>query len=293
MRRLTLLAATTGLIVLGVLWVMTIPDRTSADELSGFTGDAGRGETVFWAGGCASCHAAPDADGDARLVLTGGQRFPSDFGTFVAPNISPDPVAGIGSWTVADFATALRHGVSPDGTYYYPAFPYTAYALTETQDLVDLWAFWQTLPATPVASLPHDVAFPFNIRRTVGVWNLLFLPQDFNVSGPLEPEVARGRYLAEALAHCGECHTPRNALGALDRGAWLGGAPNPTGDGTIPGLTSAQLNWSAGEISAYLADGFTPEFDSAGGHMVSVIRNLAHLDDDDRMAIAAYLKALP
>ena len=293
MRRLLSAVIVIGLAVLAGLWVVTRPVAVPAADLAGLTGDAVRGADVFWAAGCASCHAAEGAMGEARLVLSGGQAFPSDFGTFHAPNISMDPEAGIGAWTFAEFVTALQEGVSPEGQHYYPAFPYPAYRLAERQDLADLWAFWQTLPASDAPSLPHDLGFPFSIRRTVGVWNLMNLSDDFVVQGDLTTEQERGRYLAEALAHCGECHTPRNALGGLDRADWLGGAPNPTGQGSIPALTPDELSWSEAEIAAYLNDGFTPDFDSAGGHMVSVIRNLSNLPAEDRLAIAAYLKVLP
>ncbi|MEM7645000.1 MAG: cytochrome c [Pseudomonadota bacterium] len=280
-----------GAAILG-LW-LTAPQGLPDETVAGLSGDAGRGETVFWAAGCASCHAADDAEGAARLILTGGQAFPSDFGTFYAPNVSMHPEAGIGAWTFPQFADAVQRGVSPDGDHYYPAFPYTAYGLAEIQDIADLWAFWQTLPATDAASRSHEVGFPFSIRRAVGAWKLLYAPDGFTLPQPDDPQIARGRYLAEALGHCGECHTPRDALGGLDRTRWLAGAPNPTGQGRIPNVTPAALTWSASEIAAYLNDGFTPDFDSAGGHMVAVIRNLANLSDADRAAIAAYLKAVP
>lgn len=261
--------------------------------LAGLAGDPAKGETVFIASGCASCHAAPDAEGDAKLVLAGGQRFASDFGTFIAPNISSDPEAGIGAWSLEDFASAVKKGVSPDGQHYYPAFPYTAYSLMSDQDVVDLWAFWQTLPADATPSQPHEVGFPFNIRRSVGVWKLLYMTDDWVMAAAATPEIERGRYLVEALAHCGECHTPRDALGGLDRSAWLAGAPNPTGRGTIPSLTPEDLTWGPIEIAYYLETGFTPDFDSAGGHMVAVVENFAKLPASDREAVAAYLKALP
>lgn len=261
--------------------------------MAGLSGDPAKGETVFIASGCASCHAAPNAEGDAKLVLAGGQRFASDFGTFIAPNISTDPEAGIGAWSLEDFASAVKKGVSPDGQHYYPAFPYTAYSLMRDQDVVDLWAYWQTLPADATPSKPHEVGFPFNIRRSVGVWKLLYVTDDWVMTEAATPEIERGRYLVEALAHCGECHTPRDALGGLDRSAWLAGAPNPTGRGTIPSLTPEDLTWGPIEIAYYLETGFTPEFDSAGGHMVAVVENFAKLPASDREAVAAYLKALP
>ena len=272
------------------LW-MTRARPLPGDALAGLSGDATRGEAVFLAAGCASCHAAPGAE-DKRL-LSGGQRFVSDFGTFVAPNISPDPTHGIGGWTLAEFASALKRGVSPQGRHYYPAFPYTAFAKMEDQDIADLWAYWQGLPASDAPSLPHEVGFPFSIRRGIGLWKLLYLNEDWVMAGDLDPQLTRGRYLVEALAHCGECHTPRGALGGLDTGRWLAGAPNPSGKGQIPGLTPDKLSWGAEDIAYYLETGFTPDYDSAGGHMVAVVENFAKLTAEDRAAVAAYVKAVP
>ncbi|QBY00265.1 c-type cytochrome [Rhodophyticola sp. CCM32] len=274
-------------------WFLTRPDRIDPALLAGMSGDAARGEAVFWAGGCASCHAGPEAEGDARLILSGGRRFASDFGTFLAPNISSDTEAGIGGWSDLDFLNALQNGVSPEGRHYYPVFPYTAYRLATVQDLIDLRAFMATLPASPAPSLPHEVGFPFSVRRGVGVWKLLYMPDGVMPFDALSEAATRGQYLAEAMSHCGECHTPRDALGGLDRSRWLAGAPNPNGEGQIPNITPGALDWSEADIAAYLRDGFTPDFDSAGGHMADVIRNLAMLEDTDRTAIAAYLKALP
>ena len=281
------------LILGGAGWVMTAPGRLPPGSLDAFAADPARGEQVFWAGGCASCHAAEGARDEARLVLSGGRRFPSDFGTFVAPNISPHPEAGLGRWSRDDFANAMIEGVSPDGRHYYPAFPYTAYALADPQDLADLWAFLGTLPPDATPSAPHEIGFPFSIRRGVGAWKLLFARGDFVLAGAETEQIARGRYLAEALGHCGECHTPRNALGGLDTARWLAGAPNPSGRGTIPNITPGRLTWSEADIAGYLKTGFTPEFDSAGGHMAEVVRNLSQLPDADLAAIAAYLKAVP
>jgi mono/diheme cytochrome c family protein len=263
-----------------------VPESLLADAL----GDAAAGAQVFHAAGCASCHAAPGATGDARLILAGGQRFASDFGTFLAPNISPHPEEGIGGWTWIEFASAVLRGVSPEGAHFYPAFPYTAYALMSAAEVADLWAYIQTLPHSDAPSAPHELGFPFNIRRSVAVWKLLNGAPDW-VLDPTPTD--RGRHLVEALAHCAECHTPRDALGRLDKTRWMAGAPNPSGQGRIPGLTPAQLDWSEADIAYYLETGFTPDFDSAGGHMASVITNMALLPPEDRAAIAAYVKALP
>ena len=234
-----------GVVAAAALWVLARPDPLSEAEVAGLTGDAARGEAVFWAAGCGSCHMAEGAKGEAQLVLSGGQRFPSDFGTFIAPNISQDPTHGIGGWSLLDLANALTRGVSPEGEHYYPALPYASYAKMRLQDVADLHAFLQTLPADPTPSQPHEIGFPFSMRETLGIWKLLFLSKDWALAGNVTPTVDRGRYIAEALAHCGECHTPRNALGGLDKSRWLGGAPNPSGQGRIPNITPGKLGWSA------------------------------------------------
>ncbi len=280
------------LIGLGVYWFITIPKTVSDEQLAGLSSSSEDGEQVFHAAGCASCHAAEKAEGDAKLVLAGGQRFPSPFGTFVAPNISTDTSHGIGGWTQAEFVSAVVQGTSPEGQHYFPAFPYSSYAKMTLQDAVNLHAYMQTLPSDATPNAQHDVAFPFNIRRNIGGWKFLFLSEDW-VSDANTPELERGRYLVEALGHCAECHTPRNALGGLDRARWMQGAADPSGKGRIPGITPAQLGWVAADIAEYLKSGFTPEFDTAGGHMVAVVENTAKLPPEDRAAIAAYLLALP
>lgn len=293
MRRFFLLAA--GVVVLVGLagLVLTRPQKMDQAELAGVTPDLARGEVVFHAAGCASCHSAPDAVGEDKFILAGGRRFETDYGTFIAPNISSDPENGIGSWSALDLANALIHGTGPQGQHYFPAFPYTSYANMTTEDIVSLHAFLSTLPSVAAESKAHEVGFPFNVRRGLGGWKLLFMTPGWVVKGDLTDQQIRGRYLVEALGHCGECHTPRNGLGGLKRDLWLAGAPNPSGKGRIPGLTPDQLDWSEADIAEYLKSGFTPDYDSAGGEMAEVVENTSLLTDDDRLAIAAYLKAVP
>ena len=300
MKRLALGLGVAAIAGAGIAWALTAPRPVNADRLEAIAamdGDAAAGETLFWAGGCASCHAAPGADGDARLVLSGGVRLASDFGTFIAPNISPDPDVGIGGWSIADFANAMLAGVSPEGQHYYPAFPYTSYTRMTGRDIADLFAFLKTLPESQVASPPHEVGFPFNIRRSLGGWKPLFFTDQPRValSGD-DALIERGQYLVEGPGHCGECHTPRNPIGGFVGDAWLSGAQNPEGEGVIPNLTPGGKSisgWSASDIAYYLESGFTPDFDSVGGSMVDVQKNMAKLTGGDRDAIAAYLKALP
>ncbi|MBE9635540.1 cytochrome c [Salipiger mangrovisoli] len=292
MRRLFGFLLLVALLAAGAVWMISAPDPLPAAEFAADAGgDPARGQTIFTAAGCASCHHAPESED--KLLLAGGQRFPSEFGTFTAPNISPHPQQGIGAWSLHDFANALLRGVSPEGRHYYPAFPYTSYIRMEPQDVVDLWSYIRTLPASDAASQPHGLRFPFNLRRGLGLWKQLYLEPAWVLASAEDETLRRGRYLVEALAHCGECHTPRDALGGLQRDAWLSGGPAPDGTGRIPALTPDALSWSHEDIAYYLETGFTPDYDSAGGHMVEVIDNFARLPAEDRDAVAAYVKALP
>ncbi len=293
MRKIVLALCVFAVIAMAIGLYLFRPDPLPSEALAGLTGDPERGEGIFWAAGCASCHADEDAKDDEKLVLSGGQRFPSPFGTFIAPNISNDPAVGIGDWSALDLANAMMRGVSPEGQHYYPAFPYTSYAKAQLQDVVDLRAFLATLPADPTPSAAHEIGFPFNIRLSLGGWKMLFFNEEWAVDGDLTEEEERGRYLAEALGHCGECHTPRNALGGSERGRWFAGGPVPGGKGSFPNITPAKLDWSEADIVEYLTSGFTPEYDSAGGHMALVVQNTAKLPPEDRAAIAAYLKKVP
>lgn len=279
-----------GLAGLGVFYVLTRPTGVDEARFAGLTGDETRGAGVFHASGCASCHTEPKAAFSNQPVLSGGHAFPSDFGTFIAPNISPNVEHGIGGWSLIDFANAVQHGVSPEGKHYYPVFPYTAYAKMTEQDIADLKAFMDTLPESDTPNQPHDVSFPFSIRRSLGGWKFLFAGSDWVLEDADTPELIRGRYLVEAQAHCAECHTPRNALGGLDRSAWMTGAVLP-GEGKVPGITPKDLDWSAEDVAYYLESGFTPDFDSAGGAMTHVVENMGQLTSEDRAAIAAYLQS--
>lgn len=271
-------------------WIVTRPAPLPPDALDDLTGDPVKGQITFAAAGCASCHVSEDGPPD---VLSGGKAFESDFGTFIAPNISSDPSYGVGAWTDLELASAIMRGVGRDGRHLYPAFPYTSYNKANLQDVVDLVAYLRTLPASDQPNVPHTIAFPFNLRAALGPWKLMFVRDDWALAETASAAQVRGRYLTESLGHCAECHTPRDALGGLDRTRWMAGAPHPSGEGRIPNITRAALDWSEADIASYLASGFTPEFDSAGGEMAAVIKNTSQLTDDDRAAIAAYLKAIP
>ena len=250
------------------------------------TGNIENGAYVYDAAGCASCHMIKGSED--RLSLAGGQSFSTDFGVFYAPNVSMSVAHGIGNWTLDHFATAVRNGVSPQGEHYFPAFPYTSYAKIADQDIVDLWTFWQTLPAVEVADKAHDISFPYSIRRNLGVWKLFYADATY-----VSQEGTRGAYLVEALGHCAQCHTPRDMLGGLDENRWMMGAPSSDGRSNIPAISPSHLKWSTEEIAEYLFTGFTPEYDVVGGHMAAVVDNMSRLASEDRNAISAYLKKLP
>jgi mono/diheme cytochrome c family protein len=282
----------------GAAWFLTKPEPWPASHWDGLgEPDLANGEQMFWAGGCTSCHAAAKSEGDAKLVLAGGLPLKSPFGTFHVPNISPDETAGIGRWTLAEFGNAMTRGVGKQGEHLYPSFPYGSYARLTPKDINDLWGFLKTLPKSANVAPPHDLPFPFNIRLALGGWKLLFFTDKPRVTVDTgNSKIARGQYLVEGPGHCGECHTPRNALGGFETAQWLAGAPNPEGEGRIPNITPGSKSigsWSESDIVNYLETGFTPEFDSAGGSMVEVQQNMAKLPASDREAIAAYLKAVP
>ncbi len=272
-------------------WLTATPLVIGVTEPA-YTPDLANGQVVFNAGGCASCHAVPDQPD--RLRLGGGLAIPSPFGTFYAPNISPDPSNGIGRWTEAQFVNAVMRGVSPGGTHYFPAFPYTSYAHARRDDIRDLFAYLKTLTPVPGKVRDHDVPFPFNIRRNIGIWKLLFmddrpLVQDNSRSASWN----RGAYLVNGLGHCAECHSPRNWLGGIISRQRFAGGPNPEGEGWVPNITQKGIGeWSVKDIDYFLKTGLTPDDDSAAGSMKRVIKNTQSLPDSDRAAIAEYLKSL-
>jgi mono/diheme cytochrome c family protein len=298
-RSLRALAAVFFVMAVAAWWI-TRPQTVAATDIPEHRPDPEAGERVFWAGGCASCHASPvngkRAKGDDKLLLGGGLELDTPYGLFRVPNISPHVDDGIGGWTLTDFVNAMQRGVSPDGRHYYPSFPYTSYARMPREDVVDLKAFLDTLPRVSGRIEAHSLGFPWSVRRGIGAWKRHYLVTEPMAQGEAPTLVERGRLLVEGAGHCGECHTPRDRFGGLLRERWLAGAPNPEGEGRVPNITPGGKTiseWSAADIAYYLESGFTPEFDTVGGSMVAVQENMAKLSGEDRDAIAAYLKALP
>ncbi|PWC33206.1 cytochrome c [Azospirillum sp. TSO35-2] len=257
---------------------------------------AARGAYIFQAAGCLGCHTDEKAGG---APLAGGRALVTPFGTFYTPNITPDPVNGIGRWTDADFVRAFREGKRPDGAALFPAFPYASYTRMTDRDLLDLKAFLATQPAVSAPNKPHDLTPPFSWRFLVPAWQWLYLTPGPVPDDPAKPPAwNRGRYLVDALGHCGECHTPRSVLGGMDGDRYLAGNPDGPDKDKVPNITSTKGkgigDLSDGDLTLLLETGLTPDGDVVGGAMGEVVRNsTSKLTAADRAAIAAYLKTVP
>jgi mono/diheme cytochrome c family protein len=254
-----------------------------------------RGEYIFHATGCLGCHTAT---GEGSEPLAGGRALATPFGTFYSPNITPDPRNGIGAWRVQDFVAALRHGTSPRGGSYYPAFPFPSYSGMTDQDMRDLYAYLMAQPPVAQANRPHELDFPYNLRFTLGIWKALYLDAGaFRPDPQRDAQWNRGAYLVRHLGHCGECHSPRGFLGAVDAERELAGNPVGPDGGRVPNLTpgrSSFADWSESDIAYALKTGITPDGDFLGDAMGEVIDNsTSRLTDEDLAAIAKYLKDLP
>ncbi len=281
-------------IAFSLFWWLTRPTlsfRQGDPSLEG--GDPAKGRLVFTAGLCNACHATPGQDDPMKLG--GGLALASPFGTFRVPNISSDPVEGIGAWSAADLANALVDGVSPKGQHYYPAFPYVGYTGMHVEDIRDLYAYLRTLPAAHGKPPPHDLPLIFRIRRMIGIWKLLyFRPGMTQAQMSTDTLVTRGSYLAEVMSHCAECHSSRNLFGAIKPSTRFAGGIDPEGTGFVPNITAQRLSqWSENDIAAMLKSGQTPDHGTVGSSMADVVSNLAALPESDRRAIAHYVKTLP
>ena len=261
----------------------------SADAPAAPAAQLQRGTYVYHLGGCEGCHTDKKGNGP---VLAGGRAFKTDFGTFYSPNITPDASTGIGRWTFEDFKNAMRHGEAPDGSNYFPAFPYTSYTHMTDRDLEDLWAYLSAQPAVDQANRDHDLKPVFGWRWLVTFWNWLYLD-----TGP-KPDWPRGHYVAEALSHCHECHTPRDMLGGRDDANAYAGTPrNPEGL-KVPNVTPHDETgigkWSDGDLKMLFTIGMLPDGDFVGGVMAeSVTHATSKMTDADRQALIEYLRALP
>lgn len=255
-----------------------------------------RGEYLFNAANCVGCHTDKEHGG---MRLAGGRAVETPFGAYFSRNITPDPVHGIGAWSDADFLRALRRGIAPDGAHYFSAFPFPAFTGMTDRDILDIKSYLLTQKPEPTQNKPHAVGFPFDVRATMVLWRMLYF-----TPGPLQPDPSksvewnRGAYLVHAVSHCGECHTPRTALGGLERQRQLGGAilagadrkraPNITAD-----IKDGIGSWTLDDITALLKLGIKQNGDFVAAPMSEVVEGTARLSDADRLAIAIYLQSVP
>jgi mono/diheme cytochrome c family protein len=264
-------------------------------SLSATAEEASQGAYLANAAGCEDCHTDRGRGGQP---YAGGRALATPFGTFYSPNITPDPETGIGRWSDEQFLRALRDGVRPDGANYFPVFPYPSFTKIADADARAIKAYLFSLLAVRQANRAHDISFPISWRFLQNGWKLLFFsPSPFRPAPERSETHNRGAYLVTALAHCGECHTPRNWFGAMEPDRFLAGNPDGPDGKSVPNITpdpeTGIGNWSEEDITTLLKTGQTPEFDFVGGAMGEVVRNTSRLDDSDRRAIAVYLKSLP
>lgn len=265
-------------------------DRGPAIDAT-LVGDPTRGAYLARASGCIGCH-TDFANGGQPLA--GGPEIETKFGAFRAPNITTDKEQGIGRWSLGDFATAVRRGVSPDGRPYYPAFPYEFYANLSDQDVADLYAAFQTVAPVALPAPAQEIAFPFSFRPGLKLWRAWHLePRRFAPDPSRSAEWNRGAFLVRGPGHCAACHTPRNLLGGLVTSqAYAGSRDLPGGDRSPPITPTAlsEAGWDADAIATGLKLGVTPDGDALGGTMGEVVRDsTSFLTDDDLNAIATYL----
>ena len=274
---------------------LVLVGRGGAPVSAADPGAVARGAYLAIVGDCAACHTDEKAGG---APLAGGPALVTPFGTFYAPNITPDPRTGIGDWTKAQFKRALREGINQHGAYMFPVFPFTSFTNMTDQDIGDLYAYLMSVPPVTRRAPPDAIKFPFGWRPLLLGWRSLFFKQ-----GPLVPVAGqsadwnRGRYLAEAVAHCEECHTPRNFLGALDHGRAYAGNPHGPDGQDAPDITSNKKDgigdWKLGDIEEVLKSGTTPDGELVGKGMADVADGTGKLTEADRRAVAVYIQSLP
>ena len=238
-----------------------------------------RGKYLFTSAGCSGCHTSNKKNKD---VLGGGKAITTSFGT----------------WSDSDFINAMREGISPQGTHYFPVFPYTSYSKMTNKDILDIKNYIFSLSPSAKRNLPHKIRFPFKFRKSMFLWKLLYFKKGAIVSNPnKETQWNRGSYLANAVFHCGECHTPRNYLGALISEKHFAGTLGGLRANVIPNITpdtdTGIGNWSERQITDFLTFGMLPDGDFVADDMVEVSNNISKLNKKDINALVIYLRAIP
>lgn len=249
-----------------------------------------KGQYLLSAGGCVACHTQQEGQ-----YLAGGRAISSPFGTFYSSNITPDKTTGLGNWTADDFIKALRYGKNPQNHNYYPAFPYTSYTKMSKEDMLALWAYLQSVPAIKQENQKHEL--PWYVSRfAITFWKWFnFKPGEYQNNTEYSLEINRGAYLADALLHCTECHTPRNFMGGLKQKQYFQGSI--VEESEVPDITQNKEkgigSWSEEDLEFFFDIGMTPEGDFTGGLMAEVIDNgTGQLTEEDLKAMIQYLKTI-
>lgn len=289
------------LIVIGVvlLYGLFVKKPAGPAPLDNYQASIEAGRYLAIVGNCASCHTVGGGE-----PYAGGVEFHTPFGLLYSTNISPDPETGIGNWSFEDFYISMKHGIRPDGANLYPAFPYTSFAKMSDDDIASLYLYLQTVDPVDQPARDNEMPFPFNQRITLTFWKALFHDASAMEGNPSESdEWNRGAYLVESVAHCGACHTPRNALGAerhdlaltggvhMDR-VKLGGYRKWSAVNLTPADTGLAA-WSADDIVNYLKHGQNKHTVIHGPMNKVVMGSTHHMADEDLRAIAVYLKGIP
>ncbi len=276
----------TGGGMFATLQLWPLPESTAISQIQG---DPKRGAYLARLSGCVSCHTSKEGP-----PLAGGVPLRSSFGTFYSPNITPDLENGIGRWTLAQFARAVRQGISPQGHSYYPSFPFEFYGALTDRDINDLWAALKSVPSSPIQSKEHDAGFPVTVREGLKVWRTFFAqPYTYAPDPNRSDSWNRGKYMVEGPAHCAACHTPRNFAGGMDPRAILAGDPTMLDGGKSPSITAEDLlkrGWSVETLAGALRTGVTPDGDVFGGSMAKVVREgTSYLLNEHLTDMALYL----
>ena len=280
--RIKYLAALLGLV--GCVCSMSIAQ--ASDDLHE------HGRYVFYVAGCISCHTRDQ-------LMAGGRPVVTPFGTFYPPNATPQREYGIGAWSEEDFVRALREGLNPQGEHYYPAFPYPSYTRMTHQDMQALYAYLMTLPESSMTIQPHNLHWPFSIRPMMSYWKARrFTPGEFVADPEKSTQWNRGAYLADALGHCGECHTSRDHLGAPRRDRYLAGTCAGPEGVRVPNITTDREvgigNWTYEQLVTFLGSGRKPDGAFTGSIMAEVLgTSCMRLTGGDLHSLVIYLQSLP